>query len=1267
MAYSNKEIIEKIEAEVRIKKPKVLNSKRSAFLNSNTFDCQDCYNVITAYQNPIELIFANALTGYTNTVQMPSGYGAQGHIAKFDNTFWINVGAIINEFTIGANCNITHVRTIDISSLSSIPVGAWEVAGLCAMDMNTLIIGTFIDINDNEGVHLLDITPGVQPSTTHLFYHGLIPNHPGGPIAGDIAYLPASNTVVTITGTSNSTFTAYHHDMSGGLLGSSLVVTNPLQTGAAGPFNAWSFDDKAYLSTVNNPGSQNYVTYEFDLTSYTLIPHTPTVIGYGDAASSPSPCAQPSGECYDIGDTGPEGGTIFAVPLGHPQNNGVNQTNFYYEVAKNDIAIGGTPSAGFNLTCGEQAHPFSAGMRVGPFSGGSAQGWGTVSLSTASALNVGDEIDWLYLPPGTTIIAIVLGSSSGILYFSNPFDWAALPVSPSGAGSPFLPPSYAGFGYYNTVGNWIPNQVNTSVNSTDYPFPTFTPQSSVSSGWTASGAEWGVHNKPNIMTSWDFGTGHKNTDEIDAYPLSPGNPTGGIHPWLDTHDIAATICKQHPSAKDDWFLPSRDEFREMVDASVLHGFNLGLNTSTQSSENYYWTSSHRLPPSTVLPDPHKYAWAYNTVTDNLELAYRCHALSVRPIRRFECEVEPDPVDEGITYDWRTSFSSGGTPGSIQLIEPSIGPGNSFITHQHTTKAYMFNALNQSTNSGSTVIFSTTQLVFMVDSNTITSSSPVQSPPQLLSIGDSLNDIGGIPYSQFGPVTDVIDIATHPLLGSSLSSYQSATGDNVDTFLVFDQSNMTAFNGPNGSWIGQNYPVYSFVDDIEWNIQTVHPLYSPQVFPGGYEIGHPTLFLGCARWDVAGNDMRQILCMSNTGNNTSKFQGVSFNIKYYNQFEELIGDWDYKLVNANNYVPCGGCPYTLCLMYLDMRLISTNFIEPTLQSSINPNVLSTAPYWGDPSYGGEGHGYMSLTCNDQSLQWNQSLTRGNSLNLENWLGTGINNRALNPSNPFYTGVSPDWNAAHNRFGWGVICRPCGGNWSYCTAVGISEYLGEIHPYPTACISFTGPFTVNYPSYGYQLGQGWIDASNAGCGGSSGPQSKLIGPSENYPDDINQCFEEGVKEIDIHAFPQTQYDESTSKRQRFVNDKKPKETGPFGIAGYYPLYDTIEAATYNSPTPIESRTGEDTYGYHIHDFGGQEYYMPNGLKIGVTQFHGDYNGQIIPQTIVEPEVMEMPEIIETPEIFVTTPPPIITEPEEEPEQTYTPPTTPRPRGSGGGGGY
>jgi len=110
----------------------------------------------------------------------------------------------------------------------------------------------------------------------------------------------------------------------------------------------------------------------------------------------------------------------------------------------------------------------------------------------------------------------------------------------------------------------------------------------------------------------------------------------------------------------------------------------------------------------------------------------------------------------------------------------------------------------------------------------------------------------------------------------------------------------------------------------------------------------------------------------------------------------------------------------------------------------------------------------------------------------------------------------------------------------------------------------------------------------------------------------------------------------------------------------LYDTIEAAIYNSPTPIESRTGENTYGYHIHDFAGQEYYMPNGLEMGKTQFHGDYDGQVIPETTVQPETIQP----EQPSIVTITP--IEPEQEEEPPTptpTYTPPPSTPSSGSGG----
>ena len=54
------------------------------------------------------------------------------------------------------------------------------------------------------------------------------------------------------------------------------------------------------------------------------------------------------------------------------------------------------------------------------------------------------------------------------------------------------------------------------------------------------------------------------------------------------------------------------------------------------------------------------------------------------------------------------------------------------------------------------------------------------------------------------------------------------------------------------------------------------------------------------------------------------------------------------------------------------------------------------------------------------------------------------------------------------------------------------------------------------------------------------------------------------------------------------------GPFSIDGYFPLYKTPTAAISASPTA----------GYHTHNLRGVVYYMPNGLEMNVTQFHGNY---------------------------------------------------------------
>ena len=61
--------------------------------------------------------------------------------------------------------------------------------------------------------------------------------------------------------------------------------------------------------------------------------------------------------------------------------------------------------------------------------------------------------------------------------------------------------------------------------------------------------------------------------------------------------------------------------------------------------------------------------------------------------------------------------------------------------------------------------------------------------------------------------------------------------------------------------------------------------------------------------------------------------------------------------------------------------------------------------------------------------------------------------------------------------------------------------------------------------------------------------------------------------------------------------PATAEAFALQGYYPLYSTAVNAINNS--------GDGTY--HTHRINDVTYFMPNGLVMGVTQFHGDYGTQ------------------------------------------------------------
>ena len=61
--------------------------------------------------------------------------------------------------------------------------------------------------------------------------------------------------------------------------------------------------------------------------------------------------------------------------------------------------------------------------------------------------------------------------------------------------------------------------------------------------------------------------------------------------------------------------------------------------------------------------------------------------------------------------------------------------------------------------------------------------------------------------------------------------------------------------------------------------------------------------------------------------------------------------------------------------------------------------------------------------------------------------------------------------------------------------------------------------------------------------------------------------------------------------------PATSNAFAVQGYYPLYSTAANAIRNSADGT----------YHTHRINDVTYFMPNGLTMGVIQFHGNYGTQ------------------------------------------------------------
>ena len=168
-----------------------------------------------------------------------------------------------------------------------------------------------------------------------------------------------------------------------------------------------------------------------------------------------------------------------------------------------------------------------------------------------------------------------------------------------------------------------------------------------------------------------------------------------------------------------------------------------------------------------------------------------------------------------------------------------------------------------------------------------------------------------------------------------------------------------------------------------------------------------------------------------------------------------------------------------------------------------------------------------------------------------------------------------------------------------------------------------------------------------GKCSFPDGKVIICGQEYCESSGGRWKVKPQNIDTSD----DYQKHRTRRNGTFYKKKLRETGPFSLNGYYPLYDTAQGARNASPDPVLIREGETTAGYHTHVLNEITYYMPNGLVMGETQFHGDYANQDVDTTTS------------------TSPPPASG---STPSTPSTPPSSPNPPSGGGssttyGGGY
>ena len=400
---------------------------------------------------------------------------------------------------------------------------------------------------------------------------------------------------------------------------------------------------------------------------------------------------------YHIGDIGPGGGMVFALP-----NTGPNSTNYYYEITTTD-QHNGKYQDDLSAVCSPGCYPrtsisisqtsiFPGTNSSNPFSSGNPYVFITANQLTTAGSSIADLQNLL--------VSVFSPYQSGIGTLCPPYiSYTSLP--PGGTWPPFpveiigwtmvgssvicleLPSTYGGVLINPTVSYpW-----DIVFNSYNY----YASTSQLGVEWNALGVLGNQLYCPSA-----FGSGANNTADTVAYintnNLTP-SVTGRSIAAIDADTYSVTGIDPNTGLTvdfDDWFVPS---FRELKVALNRLGPGAPGNNAVSGdpldnianfdtvNHTRYWTSSNwnggansnGFNKAKVI-DVASSGWNFvsNTATHP---TYRCHTYNIRYVRRFKAE----PEREERTYNYRDCVMDPSqwhlNPASCNWMLP---PGTEFI-------------------------------------------------------------------------------------------------------------------------------------------------------------------------------------------------------------------------------------------------------------------------------------------------------------------------------------------------------------------------------------------------------------------------------------------------------------------------------------------------------------------------------------------------------------------------------------------------------------